>query len=116
MEIKKIIVDELPSVCDKCELAENFDIFDRKGCVATKRFLRNPSKERPDWCPLVVEECCEWVGRTKCKGRVDEYYQYKSPHDPPHYHYHNIIGKIDDRKTYIYCHVCGKRIRYVEEE
>ena len=62
----------------------------------------------------VTAEFCEWTGKIKRMGKVDEYLQYKSPHEPPHYH--NVIGNLDDRQIFIYCHVCGKKIKHVEVE
>jgi hypothetical protein len=123
MNVKRIIVDELPEDgCCECRFSKVYTSRfgnDKVRCAVTNKsvsdfafgYIKQP---RPSWCPMVIEETCEWIGSIKCIGRVDEYKQYKSPHEPPHYH--NVIGNLDDRKRYIYCHVCGKRIKYVEVE
>ena len=61
-----------------------------------------------------VEDECVWKEEKRRIGKPDEYFLYKSPHEPSHFH--GVIGNYDERKIFIYCHVCGKHIKYVEEE
>jgi hypothetical protein len=77
MNVIKITVDELPNMCIDCKL----------------------SLVIPDWCPLEVEEVCEWV--------LEEYEMCISPHNN---------GNWCDKDEYQFCPTCGKRIKYVEVE
>ena len=114
MKIKQIVVDELETNCKEC-IFHSKDSFGHMWCKPLQYKISglSPFGGVPSWCPLETEKVCEWTGKIKCIGMVDEYLQYKSPHEPPHFH--NVIGNLDDRQIYIYCHVCGKRIKYEEE-
>ena len=116
MNVIKIVVDELPGTCYECELIQNYDNGEAD-CSITH--LVASFRSRRFDCPLVVEDVCEWVGTTKRKGKTDEYILYKSPHEHLYYHgnyFSGVNGGIDETKRYIFCHVCGKRIKYVEVE
>ena len=118
MEVKLIVLksgSELPENCRKCLLSR---LAPRKGglfdlrCSVTQKYTK--TKKIPSWCPLVIEEECVWKGGKRQIGKPYEYFLYKSPHEPPHFH--GVIGNYDERKIFNYCHVCGKRVKYVEEE
>jgi hypothetical protein len=66
---------------------------------------------KPSWCPLVIDECCEY------KIEID-IHRFSGPN-----HYlisRTCSGKFDELVdhwfgSYKHCPNCGKRIKYVEE-
>jgi hypothetical protein len=99
MNVKRIVVDELPEVCWNCKLYVWIDAFSFCGGMKKAVPPDEVNYERPDWCPLVVEECCEWV--------LEEYEMCISPHNN---------GNWCDKDEYQFCPTCGKHIKYVEVE
>ena len=66
MKVKRIIVDELPERCDDCPMLmwKHKSVNENKVCAVTQKLVLyddKMKKGRPDWCPLEVEEVCEWV-------------------------------------------------------
>lgn len=66
MNVKRIVVDELPESCRKCfflAIHKEMDCADYwcdlKIKVLDAKFVTGDYKERPSWCPLEVEEVCE---------------------------------------------------------
>lgn len=117
MNIKRIIVDELPESCffGNCIFPNYVEtqISDWWECTITGNRIEGVKikRERPSWCPLEPEQdqVCEW------KGKPDEHFEYKSPHEPLHYltDFPNAVnGGVYDTKISTYYHVCGKRIKY----
>jgi len=57
MEIKHIIVDELPENCRHCLLSKlkprKNSLFDLM-CMVTNKYTK--TKKIPDWCPLEVDK------------------------------------------------------------
>lgn len=89
MNVKRIVLkagEELPEVCWECEACQGISP-DYLYCMG-KHIDIDAHNTRPSWCPLVVDECCDWGTHT-----LDEL--------------------TDDWK---YCPLCGKRIKYVEVE
>ena len=110
MEIKQIIVDELPENCTYCLLLEIIEgcRHDSYCCMAIeKNNWIDYSETRPTWCPLVVEKVCEWKF-IKCK---DEDYKFRI-----------IRNCLPEFKLWVnklqrdpFCPNCGRKIRYEEE-
>ena len=96
MNVKKIVVDELPNMCIDCKLSFYSRDNEVYICFATKNRIAN-SQVIPEACPLEVEEVCEWVW--------EEYEMCISPHNN---------GNWCDKDEYQFCPTCGKRIKYVE--
>jgi predicted RNA-binding Zn-ribbon protein involved in translation (DUF1610 family) len=89
MNVKRIVVDELPESCWECGISQ-VGIQGKWYCpILNASYLSNV---RPDACPLVVEEVCEWVHKF--------YDTYKS----------DCKESIVSQSSYIYCPNCGKRI------
>lgn len=102
MKIVKIVVDELQSACYNCKFFHVNGGFSDE-CIATSKLLDNYDILHgiPDWCPLQVEEVCEWVHKF--------YDTYKS----------SCQESIVSQSSFIYCPTCGKRIKrikYVKSE
>ena len=103
MEVIKIVLKagcELPESCRECFLSrlalKKGGIFDVK-CSLTQKYTK--TKQIPSWCPLQLEEVCEW--------EEDDEKQF--------YHFTDC-GSYIDGIGYIYCAHCGKRVKYVEVE
>lgn len=107
MEIKKIVVDKLPekgcyvcrfnSTLNYCSPEEPMEFY-LICTIKSSQIMTNEKYYRPSWCPLVVEEVCEWVHKF--------YDTYKS----------DCKESIVSESSYIYCPNCGKRIMYVGNE
>ena len=123
MNVIKIVVDELPECCGKCKFVKDnyyYSLSLNPTCTVSKGdyVIDNPDT-RPPWCPLVVEECCEW------KLVVTKYpYESVTEWDEdmvcqscrfivPCTVLEDHLGGIEECK---YCPSCGKRIKYVESE
>lgn len=128
MNVKRIVVDELPNMCIDCKLS----FYSRDNgvyiCFATKNKIAN-SQVIPEWCPLELEEVCEW------KFWWTEEYS-GDPEDTPdsilnlitvcEWDYPELTGVALDesgdvaefmmRVGYDYCPNCGKRIVYKESD
>jgi len=104
MNVKKIVVDELPNMCIDCKLSFYSRVNEVYICFATKNRIAN-SKVIPDWCPLEVEEVCEWV----LDYHMDDAMWDIAPSC--------CVGEFSMNKPkYEVCPSCGKRIKYVESE
>lgn len=125
MNVKRIIVDEKDGcvACPFCVRVNDYmrdyyeckvtgrKIFDCTGMKYREYIEKFEEIGTPDWCPLVVDECCEWVGVVIEKSEHSKTVEYKNPHM-------NIKSQIDyfNPNEFKYCFTCGKRIKYVEVE
>lgn len=119
MNVKRIIVDEVPEDgCCECCFSKVFTSKfgnDKVRCVATNKSVSDfafgyTKQPRPNWCPLVVDECCEWV---KIKRN------YPDSNEPYLVYQTGCEYEFDDWKVmvdWVFCPNCGKRIKYVEVE
>lgn len=117
MDVKKIVVDKLPENCSECIISCESMYSTKYYCHALHNFFER--WEKPKECPLEVEEECVWKGKHRMIGKPSEYIEYKSPHELPYYHTdfpNTVEGGYFETIIFKYCHVCGKRIRYVESE
>ena len=100
MEIKRIIVDELPESCYNCRFPEAFHYATEWKCTITGKYMGDCDKRRHKDCPLDVEKECVWVLNvdytTSCGEWIDS--DIQNMHDC----------------TFGFCPNCGKRIRYKE--
>ena len=110
MEIKRIIVDELPESCYNCRFPEAFHYATEWKCTITGKYMGDCDKRRHKDCPLDVEKECIWLG---------EYYGYDENGDMIFVSkktgcsdVHIQAVKVPDNT---FCPNCGKRIRYEEE-
>ncbi len=101
MEIK-VTVDKLPEKCRACTLYVGGDFFSY--CAVKSKGISIPELPlgRPDWCPLLVEEVCEW-----------RYVYYVRGDD---YNYESCQGysSMKYKNEYKFCPNCGKKINYKE--
>ena len=113
MNVIKIVVDELPEMCEHC----SYGATNKQGdniCVSDHNNIRPIDyfdDNRPDWCPLQLEEVCEWSGEY---GGYDKhgdmlFFARKTGCSDSH------IQKVEVPNN-IFCPNCGKRIKYVEVE
>ena len=108
MEIERIIVDEIPTSCIKCNLYIDVDFSPYCPVLSRKFNLENEGyTARLDDCILQVEDECVW--KKKDKATDDDYDMWVSPHYP-HIYRSNL-----DFFPATFCRDCGKRIRYEEE-
>jgi hypothetical protein len=111
MEIKRIIVDELPDCCLDCDYIGSMLFSNKDYCEsAHKEIMSDIEIERSPLCPLDVEKECIWLG---------EYYGYDENGDMIFVSkktgcsdVHIQAVKVPDNT---FCPNCGKRIRYEEE-
>jgi len=117
MEVKRIVVDELPKNCASCFYCGT-DYSERPVCFALEKEkdigyvvlgYRYP-EIRPSWCPLQVEDECVYTGEY---GGYDEYgdvifFSKKTTCSDSHFQKVSIPNNT-------FCPNCGKRIRYEEE-
>jgi hypothetical protein len=113
MNVIKIVLkagEKLSSVCKNCCFVVPSAMFDDAGfCKPCNMcFIDDITKDRPLWCPLVVEEVCEWVLEKTDRG----YAAFYIPKD--HEQHQDCFTQNAD--TFKYCPSCGKRIKYVEVE
>jgi hypothetical protein len=109
MEIKKIVVDELPESCKDC-LFSNKDSFGYIWCKPVQNRVSKTLIGLPSWCPLQVEDACVYTGEY---GGWDEngdtiFFSKKTTCSDKH------IQKVSIPNN-TFCPNCGKRIRYEEE-
>ena len=97
MNVIKIVVDELPEICNLCHFEDSLDYAGCHFCYAARKSIsreKNYTLSRPSWCPLVADdEVCEWkdkVGRT------------------------TACGTTYAEMEIVYCPNCGKRIKYIK--
>ena len=111
MNVIKIVVDELPERCIFCH-NEGRNINNKAICTAKAKApypIIDVSKlTRPDLCPLVVEDVCEWTQETSLYDNIKFYVS-------PHNKYDNVCNDYQMNEN-VYCLTCGKRIKYVEVE
>ena len=108
MNVIKIVVDEIPEYgCDDCTIKRpsvsrgGYDIIIcSASCKDVTEHTENAT--RPSWCPLVVEDVCEWVLHD-----FDGRKMYNSPEN---------CGYHATHPEFIFCPNCGKPIKYVEVE
>jgi predicted RNA-binding Zn-ribbon protein involved in translation (DUF1610 family) len=106
MNVKRIVVDEseeLPENCGECDVCQG--ISPKYLYCLGKHIDVDAHSTRPDWCPLVVDECCEWVAN-----------KYTASYHTPHETMGLRIIVETDREDYQFCPNCGKRIVYREKE
>lgn len=105
MNILEIKVKKLPESCfhGNCIFPEYYEsqITDYWRCIITEQMIKD-YKERPEWCPLVVEESPEdrWKRQTLANGNVCV----------------NCDGDGWDRCMELTCEWCKGKGKYVEEE
>ena len=110
MDIKRIVVDEIPECCRKCDLMLYSMSQEKYYCYVNKKTIY-PSL-RPSWCPLQVEDECVWK-LTYC-GKSEEACDYGEGLYLGEY-------KCTDgwyqgyKPDYTFCPNCGKHIKYVEQ-
>ena len=100
MNIKKIVVDELPSHCEDCGIFNDLT----NECSFLEMYVSDSHKRRHEMCPLETEEVCEWVYSRDNHPNIT----YKSTHKI------DLYIPIHTKDTINYCPSCGKRIKYVE--
>ena len=111
MDIKRIVVDELPSQCLRCKYFRiaYTTLPDMDFCNVMNKYMDSEDiHTRPSWCPLQVEDECVWVREKTERG----YAAFYIPKD----HEQHIDCYTQDAGTYDYCPTCGKTIKYVESE
>jgi hypothetical protein len=113
MNVKRIVVDELPVRCDECPILmwRHKSVNENKVCaVMQKQVLYNDKMkvDRPSWCPLEIGEVCVWV------GNINKEYPIITFSNNEHQNLIKLHG-FDPRK-FTHCPSCGKRIKYVEVE
>ena len=107
MKIYKVLVDELPKTCSGCNYLDNFIFGSNNFCELTGQTIKiNVCDKKPEWCPLVVEDVCEW----KLIKSDDEDYRWRvfkncKPDGKM------LANGLCDR----FCPNCGRRIKHVEE-
>ena len=104
MNVKKIVLkagEELPEVCWECDACQGISP-DYLYCLV-KHIDVDAHSTRPDWCPLVVDECCEWVSPTNNPYR-DLYIPLCNE---------DKTFEIESINDFHYCPSCGKRIKYM---
>ena len=103
MDIKRIVVDELPECCSSCQFHIVLDYVGKDWCTAAKKTILEKITYKlisPSWCPLEVEEVCEWVEiEDGCFTTI-----------------HETGGLAPTNHEFTFCPDCGKRIKYVEVE
>ena len=106
MNVKRIVLkagEELPEVCWECEACQGISP-DYLYCMG-KHIDIDAHNTRPSWCPLQVEEVCEWV----LDYHMDDAMWDIAPSC--------CVGEFSMNKPkYEVCPSCGKRIKYVESE
>ena len=110
MEVKRIVVDELPSQCLRCKYFRiaYTTLPDMDFCNVMNKYMDSEDiYTRPSWCPLQVEDECVWVREKTDRG----YAAFYIPKD----HEQHIDCYTQDAGSYDYCPTCGKTIKYVEE-
>ena len=108
MNVIKIVVNELPTNCIDCQFHQILDYVGAHHCTGKPRTIthdKHGDLSRPDWCPLQVEEVCEWV----LDYHMDDAMWDIAPSC--------CVGEFSMNKPkYEVCPSCGKRIKYVESE
>jgi hypothetical protein len=119
MNVKRIVVDRIPHSCSNCQYVR-YHQYNISGevfpyaCGAnriSKQIEGGVELYRPEWCPLEVEDVCEWVGEYRgYDGHGDLIFVSKKT-GCSDYH----IQKVEVPNN-TYCPNCGKRIKYVESD
>ena len=103
MNVVKIVVDELPENCNQCRFVKQMSMYNvilQPYCTVVENELTiDGNGSRPSWCPLQLEEVCEW-----------------EEDDEKQFYYFTDCGSYIDGIGYIYCAHCGKRVKYESEE
>ena len=117
MEIKQIIVDELPNSCLECHLQhiEQYGSCNEPQqeigywCEAYEKEIESSVDvyTRPTWCPLVIENECVWEREKTERGWAAFYI--------PKDHEQHRDFFTQDAGEYKFCPNCGRKIRYEEE-
>ena len=112
MDIKWIVIDELPENCNKCQFCHMLYFVGKRWCFLVQKEVpeKEYNKKRLDICPLQVEDACEWIGEY---GGYDEYedtifFSKKTTCSDAHFQKVSVPNNT-------FCSNCGKRIRYEEE-
>jgi len=114
MNVIKIVANELPECCEKCDFYKPpyYRLSDCSYCRSkTEYILDKDLLSRPEWCPLVVEEVCEYVGEYGGWNEHGDTIFFSRKTGCSDEHYQKIV--VPDYK---FCPNCGKRIKYVEVE
>ena len=114
MNVVKIVVDEIPESCRDCKYWKHTTDYYHLHCSAIDRDLdRNYMEIMPSWCPLQLEEVCEWKKDNDSKTRIYniDNYKYVSPHD-----FDFVYSRQLNNSNKQFCPNCGNRIKYVEVE
>ena len=106
MNVKRIVVDELPESCGKCNFS--IETTSHWSCFVLGKKLFTPYSGILGECPLEVEEVCEWVREKTDRG----YAAFYIPKD----HDQHDDCYTQDAGTFEFCPSCGKSIKYVESE
>ena len=123
MNVKRIIVDELPESCNDCDFLSskfinNYSVCNLRNERIPEIFIENPGI--PDLCPLELEEVCEWhlpkepVGIQV--GFETHYFDMDGTFIASCNQRRYKIGSKSLKFKYQFCPNCGKRIKYVEVE
>ena len=109
MNVVKIVVDELPENCNQCRFVKQMSMYNvilQPYCTVVENELTiDGNGSRPSWCPLQLDEVCEWV----LDYRIDYAMWDIAPSC--------CVGEFSINKpNYETCPSCGKRINYVEVE
>ena len=121
MDIKRIVVDELPECCSSCQFHIVLDYVGRDWCTAAKKTILEKITYKlisPSWCPLQVEEECRWKVETEgsiydsITDRDEDYRCLNCNYIVSTADFEDVLGGKHHVK---FCPNCGKRIRYEEE-
>jgi len=112
MEVKRIVVDELPESCNKCQFCHVLDYVGKRWCFLVQKEVpeKEYNKKRLDICSLQVEDECVYTGEY---GGYDEYgdavfFSKKTTCSDKH------VQKISVPNN-TFCPNCGRPIKYKEE-
>jgi hypothetical protein len=112
MEVKRIVVDELPESCNKCQFCHVLDYVGKRLCFLVQKEVpeKEYNKKRLDICSLQVEDECVYTGEY---GGYDEYgdavfFSKKTTCSDKH------VQKISVPNN-TFCPNCGRPIKYKEE-
>lgn len=112
MNVKRIVVSELPKACnDNCKFNNHeWTPF----CILAGKII-HAEHIFPDWCPLEVEEVCEWAHK-KFDNHWDEYTPITCCKTAEEKNKFETLRLVGMGVEYKFCPSCGKPIKYVEVE
>lgn len=133
MNVLKIVVDKIPDTgCKGCFYHWNLPmpfkhyVSSHTCTVLSKSIDEDDIKNRPSWCPLVVEETCEWKEVTEWTSKIDSegFWHIATKCDwvyPEDYDVNiselilDNVSQFVKQMRFTFCPNCGKRIEYKEE-